>query len=62
MADVSKTILNKNNFSGDDVDLFIPHQANKRIIDAAAKDVALIQKKLLSTLGIMVIPQLEPYQ
>lgn len=37
MADISSDILIKNNFTGDDVKLFIPHQANKRIIDAAAK-------------------------
>ncbi len=37
MADISSDILKKNNFTGDDVKLFIPHQANKRIIDAAAK-------------------------
>ena len=37
MADVSKKILTKNNLTGDDISLFIPHQANKRIIDAAAE-------------------------
>ena len=37
MADISSDILKRNNFSGDDVKLFIPHQANKRIIDATAK-------------------------
>ena len=37
MADVSKQILDNNNLSGKDLKLFIPHQANKRIIDAAAK-------------------------
>lgn len=37
MADISSEILKKNNFTGDDIKLFIPHQANKRIIDAAAK-------------------------
>ena len=41
MAEVSKTILDKNGLNGDDVSLFIPHQANKRIIDAAAKRCGL---------------------
>tara|TARA_B100001250_G_scaffold414097_1_gene450658 strand:- start:1350 stop:2342 length:993 start_codon:yes stop_codon:yes gene_type:complete len=36
MADVSKRLLENNFISGDDIKLFIPHQANKRIIDAAA--------------------------
>ena len=36
MADVSERILTQNNLTGEDIALFIPHQANKRIIDAAA--------------------------
>ena len=36
MADVSERILTQNNLMGEDIALFIPHQANKRIIDAAA--------------------------
>ena len=31
MADVSAKILSKNNLTGNDISLFIPHQANKRI-------------------------------
>jgi len=41
MAAVSKQILDNNNLSGDDVKLFIPHQANRRIIDAAAERCGL---------------------
>ncbi len=41
MAEVSKAILDKNGLHGDDVSLFIPHQANRRIIDAAAKRCGL---------------------
>jgi len=37
MADVSLDILERNNLSGSDVKLFIPHQANKRIIDISAR-------------------------
>mgnify|MGYP001361450714 CR=1 FL=1 len=37
MADVSEQILLKNGLSGDDIKLFIPHQANKRIIDATGE-------------------------
>ncbi len=37
MADISAEILEKNGYSGSDIKLYIPHQANKRIIDAAAK-------------------------
>ena len=47
MADVSKRILDKNNLTGDDIKLFIPHQANRRIIDAAAQRCGLSQEKVL---------------
>ena len=47
MADVSKTILTKNNLTGDDISLFIPHQANKRIIDAAAERCGISNDKVL---------------
>ena len=47
MADVSERILSKNNLSGDDIALFIPHQANKRIIDAAAERCGITKDKVL---------------
>ena len=47
MADVSEKILSKNNLSGDDIALFIPHQANKRIIDAAAERCGITKDKVL---------------
>ena len=46
MADVSKKIL-LNNLSGKDISLFIPHQANKRIIDAAAQKCGINENKVL---------------
>ena len=42
-----KKILTKNNLSGDDISLFIPHQANKRIIDAAAQKCGIDEDKVL---------------
>ena len=47
MAEVSKEILDKNDFTGKDVKLFIPHQANKRIIDAAADRCGLQSEQVL---------------
>jgi 3-oxoacyl-[acyl-carrier-protein] synthase III len=41
MGAVSKEIVDKNGFKSEDVKLFIPHQANKRIIDMAAKRAGL---------------------
>jgi|TARA_B110000467_G_scaffold20995_1_gene18516 3-oxoacyl-[acyl-carrier-protein] synthase-3 len=47
MADVSYELASRNNLTNDDIDLFIPHQANKRIIDAAAKRLGLPNEKVL---------------
>jgi 3-oxoacyl-[acyl-carrier-protein] synthase-3 len=47
MADVSEQIMRKNNLVGDDVNWLIPHQANKRIVDATAKRMNLDSKKVL---------------
>jgi 3-oxoacyl-[acyl-carrier-protein] synthase III len=40
-ADCAERILTRNGFTADDVNLFIPHQANLRIIEAACKRVNL---------------------
>lgn len=37
MAEISQQILNRNGLDMQDIDLFIPHQANLRIIEALAK-------------------------
>ena len=37
MADISEEILIKNNINSSLIDLYVPHQANKRIIDSAAE-------------------------
>ena len=37
MADVSVELLKKHGYTGDDLKLFVPHQANLRIIDAAVR-------------------------
>ena len=47
MANVSKEILSKNNLKGEDIALFIPHQANKRIIDATAERCDISNDKVL---------------
>jgi 3-oxoacyl-[acyl-carrier-protein] synthase III len=40
-AECAERILARNGFTADDVNLFIPHQANLRIIEAACKRVKL---------------------
>ncbi|HPF71506.1 MAG TPA: beta-ketoacyl-ACP synthase 3, partial [Candidatus Krumholzibacteria bacterium] len=41
MANVTAEIVERNGFTGKDVDLFVPHQANLRIIEAAQRRVGL---------------------
>jgi 3-oxoacyl-[acyl-carrier-protein] synthase-3 len=45
-ADCTERILTRNGFSAADVSLFIPHQANLRIIEAAAKRVSLPMERV----------------
>jgi 3-oxoacyl-[acyl-carrier-protein] synthase-3 len=45
-SDCTARILERNGFSAADVDLFIPHQANLRIIEAAARRVDLPMKRV----------------
>jgi 3-oxoacyl-[acyl-carrier-protein] synthase-3 len=46
MADVCIELLEKNNLKGSDIQLFVPHQANIRIIDAAAERMHLSKDKV----------------
>ncbi len=41
MADVCETLLSRNNLKGEDIDVFIPHQANLRIIKATGDRIGL---------------------
>ncbi len=47
MADVSYEIMKRNNLTGRDVDWLVPHQANKRIIDATANRMELDSSKVM---------------
>jgi 3-oxoacyl-[acyl-carrier-protein] synthase-3 len=47
MADASELILKRNNLTNKDVDWLVPHQANKRIIDATASRMELEDSKVL---------------
>jgi 3-oxoacyl-[acyl-carrier-protein] synthase-3 len=47
MADVSAEIMEKNNLTADDVAWLVPHQANKRIIDATAHRMGLSEDKVM---------------
>jgi 3-oxoacyl-[acyl-carrier-protein] synthase-3 len=47
MADVSEELLKRNNLKGDDIAFLVPHQANKRIIDATANRIGLSEDKVM---------------
>ena len=47
MAHASEQILKRNNLTNDDVNWLVPHQANKRIIDATASRMNLEESKVL---------------
>jgi 3-oxoacyl-[acyl-carrier-protein] synthase-3 len=47
MADISAELLEKNNLTGDDIAWLVPHQANKRIIDATADRMKLSKEKVM---------------
>ena len=47
MADVSEKMLTRNNLSKEDVSWLVPHQANKRIIEATANRVGVGPEKVM---------------
>jgi 3-oxoacyl-[acyl-carrier-protein] synthase III len=51
MAEVSETILKRNGFSPKDVDVFVPHQANQRIILSTAERLGLRDEQVIINIG-----------
>jgi len=47
MADVSAQIAERNNLKSEDITWLVPHQANKRIIDATASRVGISEGKVM---------------
>lgn len=47
MADAAYDLLQRNNLTGDDIAWLVPHQANKRIIDATANRMGLSHDKVM---------------
>ncbi len=47
MADVAEKIMTRNNLKDSDVSWLVPHQANKRIIDATSNRMGIDQSKVL---------------
>ena len=47
MADAAAEIMERNNLKGEDVKYLVPHQANKRIIDATARRMDVDESKVM---------------
>jgi len=47
MADVSEEIMKRNDLTSDDVAWLVPHQANKRIIDATSRRMGVGEEKVM---------------
>ncbi|WP_420577996.1 beta-ketoacyl-ACP synthase III [Ekhidna sp.] len=47
MADVAAQVMERNNLTPDDVAYLVPHQANKRIIDATANRMGVGEEKVM---------------
>ena len=46
-----REVLEKYSYTKDDIDLFVPHQANSRIIDAVAKKLQLKEENVVQTVA-----------
>ncbi len=47
MADIAAQVMENNGLSSDDIAFLVPHQANKRIIDATAKRMGIGDEKVM---------------
>jgi 3-oxoacyl-[acyl-carrier-protein] synthase-3 len=52
MADVSREVLEEAGYKGEDVKLFIPHQANQRITDAVANNLKVDSQIVYSNIAM----------
>jgi len=49
ISDIIEETLEGTNFTVSDVDWFVPHQANKRILDGTARKIGLVPEKIVMT-------------
>ncbi|MGH6922636.1 MAG: beta-ketoacyl-ACP synthase III [Propylenella sp.] len=52
ISDVINAAFEATGTSPDDIDWFVPHQANQRIIDASAKKLGIASEKVVSTVAL----------
>jgi 3-oxoacyl-[acyl-carrier-protein] synthase-3 len=51
MSELSENLLKRNGLTAEDIDLFIPHQANKRIILSTAERLGMPEEKIVINIG-----------
>jgi len=51
MSELSENLLKRNGLTAEDIDLFIPHQANKRIILSTAEKLGMPEEKIVINIG-----------
>jgi len=51
MADICAKIMEKNHVTGNDIAWLVPHQANKRIIDATASRIGITDEKIMMNIA-----------
>jgi len=52
ITDVIEATFEAGGITADDLDWFVPHQANKRIIDASAKKLGIAEEKVVVTVNL----------
>ncbi|MEN0652130.1 MULTISPECIES: beta-ketoacyl-ACP synthase III [Hyphobacterium] len=52
ISEAMTTLMAQHGFSGDDIDWFVPHQANQRILEAVAKRLGIAPGKVVSTVAL----------
>jgi 3-oxoacyl-[acyl-carrier-protein] synthase-3 len=52
MVEIAQELVERNNISPDNIDYFVPHQANLRIIDAVSERLKLDDKKIIKTVSL----------
>jgi len=51
MADITEQVMKRNNLKPDDIDWLVPHQANKRIIEATRTRLGIPEEKVMVNIG-----------
>lgn len=52
ITDVIEDVFGRAGITAEDIDWFVPHQANKRIIDASAKKLGIAEEKVIITVDL----------